>query len=307
MTNTATYLRTADIPLSDLSPFPGNAKVGDIDAIRASVRRSGQYRSLVVRETDDALVILAGWHTSRALVAEGHASARCEVIACDDDTARAINLADNRTGELGGFDDDALAALLAAAQDANDLSGTGYDDHDLDELLRVTGQLADETSAFLAPFIAAAQEPAPSAPGTPPPVSNPFPAPGAPQTSPAAPRADTTDIAADTDGQADSTDTDTAADSPGTGADTPVSVPNPIHTGPDPYQGPGAPAPAGQPPALPEGPQMVPVQWVVTVDQRAAIRSALKLAQHTHSLDNASAALAAIAQHYLDTVTEAAA
>ncbi|MEC3995009.1 hypothetical protein VSR01_16310 [Actinacidiphila sp. DG2A-62] len=40
MTDTATYLRTADIPLEDLSPYPGNAKVGDVDAIRASVHRS---------------------------------------------------------------------------------------------------------------------------------------------------------------------------------------------------------------------------------------------------------------------------
>lgn len=304
MTNTATYLRTADIPLSDLSPYPGNAKVGDIDAIRASVRRSGQYRSLVVRQTDDALTILAGWHTSRALVAEGHTSARCEVIECDNDTARAINLADNRTGELGGFDDDALAALLAAAQDANDLPGTGYDDHDLDELLRVTGQLADETNSFLAPFIAPAPQPAPAAPGSPPPVSNPFPAPGAPQTPPAAPAADTT---ADTGGHADTgTPTDTA-DSADNATDTSALPPNPVHTGPDPYQGPGAPAPAGQPPALPDSPQMVAVQWVVTVDQRTAIRSALKLAQHVHGYDNASAALAAIATHYLDTTAEPAA
>ncbi|WP_329368774.1 ParB N-terminal domain-containing protein [Streptomyces sp. NBC_00669] len=307
MTGAAIYLRTADIPLDDLAEYPGNAKRGDVDAIRASLRRNGQYRSLVVRDADGALVILAGHHTRDALAAEGHTTARCEVITCDDDTARTINLADNHIPELGGFDDDALAALLAAAQDANDLDGTGYDNGDLDELLRVTGQLADETNDFLAPFIAATPAGEPASPATPPPVSNPFPAPGAPQTRPAAAAADTEDTGPDSSGHPD---TDTAADpadNADTGTDTSGPPPNPVHTGPDPYQGPGAPAPAGEPPALPDAPQLVPVQWVVTVDQRTAIRAALKRAQRTHDLDNASAALATIASHYLDTVVEPAA
>lgn len=29
-----TYVRTADIPLDELTPFPGNAKRGDVDTIR---------------------------------------------------------------------------------------------------------------------------------------------------------------------------------------------------------------------------------------------------------------------------------
>lgn len=40
-------------------------------------------------------------------------------------------VADNRTGQLGGFDDGELAALLV---DIGDLSGTGYTDDDLADL-----------------------------------------------------------------------------------------------------------------------------------------------------------------------------
>lgn len=131
---TATYVRTANIPLDELTPFPGNAKRGDVDTIRASLRRNGQYRSLVVREIPNGpLIVLAGNHTLQALTAEGHDTARCEIVVCDDDTARRINLADNRTAELGEYDNDALAELLSYLD--GDYDGTGYTDDDVQALI----------------------------------------------------------------------------------------------------------------------------------------------------------------------------
>ncbi|MCX4885876.1 DNA modification methylase [Streptomyces sp. NBC_00847] len=129
-----TYVRTADIPLDELTPFPGNAKRGDVDTIRTSLRRNGQYRSLVVREIPDGpLIVLAGNHTLQALTAEGHQTARCEVVLCDDATARRINLVDNKAAELGGYDNDALAELLSYMD--GDLDGTGYTQDDIEALL----------------------------------------------------------------------------------------------------------------------------------------------------------------------------
>lgn len=130
----STYQRTANIPLDELTPFPGNAKRGDVDQIRASLRRNGQYRSLVVREIPNGpLIVLAGNHTMQALAAEGHPTARCEVVLCDDDTARRINLADNRTAELGVYDNDALAELLSYLD--GDYEGTGYTEDDVEALI----------------------------------------------------------------------------------------------------------------------------------------------------------------------------
>ncbi|MFE9812425.1 DNA methyltransferase [Streptomyces sp. NPDC005548] len=129
-----TYLRTADIPLDELTPFPGNAKRGDVDAIRASLRRNGQYRGLVVREIPDGpLIVLAGNHTLQALTAEGAQTARCDIVLCDDPTARRINLVDNKAAELGTYDNDALAELLSYMD--GDLEGTGYTQDDVDALL----------------------------------------------------------------------------------------------------------------------------------------------------------------------------
>lgn len=129
----AIFVTVRDIPLGELARFPGNARRGDVGAIRASLRRHGQYRSLVVRDTGSALVVLAGNHTRDALDAEGLASARCEVITCTDDEARRINLADNRLAELGGYDDADLAALLEGLD--GDFDGTGWAQDDLDALL----------------------------------------------------------------------------------------------------------------------------------------------------------------------------
>lgn len=127
------YVNTRDIPIGKLTRFPGNARRGDIDRIRESIRRHGQYRALVVRDTDDGLVILAGNHTHAALEAEGHTEARCEIIICGDDEARRINLADNRLAELGRYDEDALAELLSYLE--GDYTGTGYDNADIARLL----------------------------------------------------------------------------------------------------------------------------------------------------------------------------
>lgn len=145
-----TYVRTANIPLDELTPFPGNAKRGDVDTIRASLRRNGQYRSLVVREIPDGpLIVLAGNHTLQALAAEGHPTARCEIVVCDDDTARRINLVDNRSAELGGYDSDALAELLSYMD--GDLEGTGYSDSDIAGLITVPDIPDDEPEPLTDP------------------------------------------------------------------------------------------------------------------------------------------------------------
>jgi hypothetical protein len=122
-----------DIPISSLTRFPGNARRGNVDEIRSSIRRLGQFRSLVVRDTGSELVILAGNHTRDGLEAEGYETARCEVITCTDDEARRINLADNRLSDIAQDDGDALAELLSYLDE--DYEGTGWSAEDVEKLL----------------------------------------------------------------------------------------------------------------------------------------------------------------------------
>ncbi|MCX5066642.1 pyridoxal-phosphate dependent enzyme [Micromonospora lupini] len=127
------YVETRDVPIRELTRFPGNARRGNVDRIRESIRRTGQYRSIVVRDTGEQLVILAGNHTHDAIKAEGHTTARSEIITCDDVEARRINLADNKLAELGDYDLDALAELLSYLE--GDYAGTGYTDEDIQALI----------------------------------------------------------------------------------------------------------------------------------------------------------------------------
>ena len=133
----AKFLATRELPLSELTRFPGNARRGNVAEIRKSLRRHGQYRAIVVRVHDGRHVILAGNHTADALEAEGHDTARCELIECTDDEARRIALADNKLAELGDYDSDLLADLLASLD--GDYEGTGWDAQDVDGLADALG------------------------------------------------------------------------------------------------------------------------------------------------------------------------
>jgi DNA modification methylase len=120
------------VDISTLHPYPGNAKKHDIAEIRKSLRRNGgQYKPVVVQRSTG--YVLAGNGTLEAMLLEGAATVAAVFVDADDETARRINLADNRIQELGGgYDDYALAALL---QDLPTLDGTGFDQEFLDELL----------------------------------------------------------------------------------------------------------------------------------------------------------------------------
>lgn len=128
-----TWVATRDIPIADLTRFPGNARRGNVAEIRKSIRRHGQYRAIVVRDCAEGLVILAGNHTRDALEAEGSETARCEVIQCTDNEARRINLADNRLSDIALDDNDQLAELLSYLDE--DYEGTGWDAAAVEALL----------------------------------------------------------------------------------------------------------------------------------------------------------------------------
>lgn len=128
------YLDTVTaVPLADLRPYPGNARIHDLDTIEESIRLNGQYRSLVVRVEDDGQrTILAGNGTAEVLATRlGVTEARCEFIRCDDAEAARINLVDNKSNDNATFDDEALLAQLRAL---DDLRGTGFITNEVDDL-----------------------------------------------------------------------------------------------------------------------------------------------------------------------------
>lgn len=127
-------IRYDRVPIDSVRPYPGNARRGSIPAIRESLRIHGQYRPIVVQESSTE--ILAGNHTWLAAKAEGWESIDIGIVDVDDEQARKIVLADNRTNDLAVYDDQALADLLA---ELDTLDGTAFDQASVDALLATLG------------------------------------------------------------------------------------------------------------------------------------------------------------------------
>ena len=77
--------------------------------------------------------MLAGNHIFVAARQLGWDRIAATTVDVDDHAAARIVAADNRTADLGSYDDDELLALLTGLD--GDLDGTGYTDDDLDALL----------------------------------------------------------------------------------------------------------------------------------------------------------------------------
>lgn len=130
---TTEYIETKMVPLAELTPFPGNARLGNRKKLVESLEENGQYRSLIVRQAGLDLVVLAGNNTMAALEERGDTLARCEIVTCDDATALRVNLVDNKSNDEATYDDAARARLLDLLD--GELSGTGYEEDEVDAIL----------------------------------------------------------------------------------------------------------------------------------------------------------------------------
>jgi hypothetical protein len=144
----APALRALVVPIASIELHPRNPRIGDVEAIAASLRRFGQRRPVLVQAS--TRFVVAGNHLVRAARSLGWTEVAAVVEELDDATAIAYMLADNRTADLGGYDDALLAAILAEQEAAGNLAATAYDADDVAALLRAAG-LADERDPDAAP------------------------------------------------------------------------------------------------------------------------------------------------------------
>jgi hypothetical protein len=129
----AERLGSLAVPIGSVTPYPGNPREGDIGAISVSLEAFGQLKPIVVQSSTGH--IIAGNHLWKAAVALGWDQIAAVMVEIDDKDATRYLIADNRTQELGTYDQEALSGLLVelARQDA--LFATGYDNEDLEALL----------------------------------------------------------------------------------------------------------------------------------------------------------------------------
>lgn len=129
----ADQLQTLAVDINTLHNLPGNPRRGDVDAVMRSYERFGQRKPIVAKRDG---TVIAGNHQLEAARRLGWDSIAVVFVDDDDATAAAFALADNRTSDLGTYDDMDLAALLEqVALDPELLLATGYQQHDLQDLL----------------------------------------------------------------------------------------------------------------------------------------------------------------------------
>ena len=119
------------VPVDSLTLHPQNARRGDIAAIAASLHANAQFAPIVVQAS--TRYVLSGNHTLMAARQLGWQEIDAVFVDVDDHHAYRIMLAANRTADLGGYDNDALAELLSYLD--GDYEGTGYSQEDVDFLL----------------------------------------------------------------------------------------------------------------------------------------------------------------------------
>ncbi|MCU0226471.1 MAG: ParB N-terminal domain-containing protein [Bryobacterales bacterium] len=113
------------VSVAELTPHPANPRKGDVGAIARSVQANGFYGAVVAQRRTG--YILAGNHRWRAAQQEGLRLVPVLWLDCSDEEARRILLADNKTNDLAGYDQEALARVLEAARVADaELTGTGW-------------------------------------------------------------------------------------------------------------------------------------------------------------------------------------
>jgi hypothetical protein len=122
---------TVLVPVGELKGYDKNPRKGNVQAIAQSLEINKQYRPIVVQKSTKK--ILAGNHTWKAAKSLGWEEIAVVFVDVNDEEAKRIVLADNRTNDLADYDGQILAELL---RDLGTSEGTGYSASDMDALLK---------------------------------------------------------------------------------------------------------------------------------------------------------------------------
>ena len=120
--------------ITELSLDPSNVRKHgrkNLDAIKASLRKFGQQKPIVV---DAKGIVLAGNGTLTAAKELGWTEIQATRTELTGSAATAFAIADNRSAELAEWDEDKLHAVLRSLQEADvDLEELGFAPVDLDQ------------------------------------------------------------------------------------------------------------------------------------------------------------------------------
>jgi hypothetical protein len=117
-------------PLDSLKPWSKNPRKGDVGAIAKSLAKFGQRRPIVARRSTNE--VIAGNHTLAAAKQLGWKQIAVVWVEDDDQTATAFALADNRTQDLGYYDEEMLEELIGSLTEQDLIFASGYGDGEME-------------------------------------------------------------------------------------------------------------------------------------------------------------------------------
>lgn len=129
------------VPIDKIASHPDNPRNGDVDAIAESIAINGFIAPIIAQRSTG--YILAGNHRYYALSQMGSQVAPVVWVDVDDTAATRYLLADNRTADLGQYDNSALLGLLKELDSHEALLGSGYNDMDIKMLQAIEDTLPD--------------------------------------------------------------------------------------------------------------------------------------------------------------------
>lgn len=137
-------LRALAYPIDKLELLPGNPRKGNVDAVAKSLEIFGQRKPIVARRKDDSDIgiVLAGNTTLQGGRRLDWSHIAVTWVEDDDKTAAAFAIADNRTHDLGEYDDEAIIDMVKKFDDDFDLlDASGYDLMEIEEIIqKITGE-----------------------------------------------------------------------------------------------------------------------------------------------------------------------
>ena len=127
-------MKLTTIKITELSLDPSNVRKHgrkNLDAIKASLRKFGQQKPIVV---DAKGIVLAGNGTLAAAQELGWEEIEIVRTQLEGVEATMFAIADNRTAELAEWEDSLAEVLQKLQEDGHDLSQIGYEPLDIDAL-----------------------------------------------------------------------------------------------------------------------------------------------------------------------------
>jgi len=130
-------LESLAYPIEKLETLPGNPRQGNVQSVANSLEKFGQRKPIVARKKPDSDigVVLAGNTTLKGARKLDWEKIAVTWVEDDDKTAAAFAIADNRTHDLGQYDEQKVVDMIAQFDDDDTLlEASGYDLMDVEEM-----------------------------------------------------------------------------------------------------------------------------------------------------------------------------